>query len=193
MSVRGWAEVLEFWFGAPDSPEFARNRKRWFEKSTEFDALVRERFQATHEAAAAGRLDGWTERPLAALALVVTLDQFPRNMFRDTPRAFATDPQALAVARGIVARGFDHALLPVQRTFAYLPFEHAEDRDAQRESLRLFDRLARETGSVNVMTYAMLHYAIADRFGRFPHRNAILGRESSAAELAFLAQPGSSF
>jgi len=192
VSVVSWVEVLEFWFGAPDSPEFGRNRKRWFEKSAEFDALVRERFQATHEAAAAGRLDGWTERPLAALALVVTLDQFPRNMFRGTPRAFATDPQALAAARGAVARGFDQTLLPVQRTFAYLPFEHAEDRDAQRESLRLFDRLARETASVDV-TYAMLHYAIVDRFGRFPHRNAILGRESSAAELAFLAQPGSSF
>ena len=192
MSVVSWVEVLEFWFGAPDSPEFGRNRKRWFEKSTEFDALVRERFQATHEAAAAGRLDGWTERPLPALALVVTLDQFPRNMFRGTPRAFATDPQALAAARGAVARGFDQTLLPVQRTFAYLPFEHAEDRDAQRESLRLFDRLARETASVDV-TYAMLHYAIVDRFGRFPHRNAILRRESSAAELAFLAQPGSSF
>jgi len=193
VSVRSWVEVLEFWFGAPDSPEFGRNRKRWFEKSTEFDALVRERFQATHEAAAAGRLDGWTERPLPALALVVTLDQFPRNMFRGTPRAFATDPQALAAARGAVARGFDQTLLPVQRTFAYLPFEHAEDRDAQRESLRLCDRLARETASVDVLTYPMLHYAIVDRFGRFPHRNAILGRESSAAELAFLAQPGSSF
>jgi len=192
MSVRGWGEVLEFWFGAPDSPEFGRNRKRWFEKSAEFDALVRDRFQATHEAAAAGLLDGWKERPLAALALVVALDQFPRNMFRGTPRAFATDPQALAVARGLVAHGFDAALLPVQRTFVYLPFEHAEDRDAQRESLRLVDRLARETACVDV-TYAMLHYAIVDRFGRFPHRNAILGRESTAAELAFLAQPGSSF
>jgi uncharacterized protein (DUF924 family) len=192
VSVRGWAEVLEFWFGALDSSEFGRNRKRWFEKSADFDALVRERFQGTHEAAAAGRLEGWTERPLAALALVVTLDQFPRNMFRGTPRAFATDPQALTVARGVVARGFDAALLPVQRTFVYLPFGHAEDRDAQRESLRLFDGLARESASVDV-TYAMLHYAIVDRFGRFPHRNAILGRESTAAELAFLAQPGSSF
>ena len=193
MSVRGWAEVLGFWFGALDSSEFGRNRKRWFEKSTDFDALVRERFQGTHEAGAAGRLEDWTERPLAALALVVTLDQFPRNMFRGTPRAFATDPQALTVARAVVARGFDAALLPVQRTFVYLPFGHTEDRDAQRESLRLFDRLARETASVDVMTYAMLHYAIVDRFGRFPHRNAILGRESTAAELAFLAQPRSSF
>src|SRR5262245_37415756 len=107
VSIRSWAEVLEFWFATPDSPEFGRNRKQWFEKSADFDALVRERFQATHEAAAAGRLDGWTKRPLAALALVVTLDQFPRNMFRGTPRAFGSDPQALAVARGVVARGFD--------------------------------------------------------------------------------------
>lgn len=193
MSVRGWHEVLEFWFGAPDSPEFGRNRKRWFEKSAEFDALVRDRFVATYEHAAGGSLDAWTERPLAALALVVTLDQFPRNMFRGTPRAFATDPQALAVARGMIARGFDAALLPAQRTFAYLPLEHAEDREAQREALRLFARLADDAGGASTLTYAMLHYAIVARFGRFPHRNAILGRESTPDEAEFLARPGSSF
>ncbi len=183
--------MLEFWFGAPDSPEFGRNRKCWFEKSADFDALVRDRFLETYENAAAGKLDGWRERPLAALALVVTLDQFPRNLFRGTARAFATDPPALAVARGMIADGFDVALLPVQRTFVYLPFEHAEDLDAQREALRRFDRLAGETASV--MTYAMLHYAIIRRFGRFPHRNVILGRESTPDELAFLSRPGSSF
>ena len=193
MSVRGWAEVLEFWFGAPDSPEFGRNRRCWFEKSTDFDALVRERFLETYESAAGGKLDAWTERPLAGLALIVTLDQFPRNMFRGTPRAFATDPLALAVARGMIARGFDAALLQVQRSFVYLPFEHAEDLDAQREALRLFERLASDTSSASAMTYAMLHYAIIKRFGRFPHRNAILGRESTPDELEFLSRPGSSF
>ena len=105
-----WFDVLEFWFGAPGSPELGRNRKQWFEKSDAFDGLIRERFLATHEAAAGGRLDGWADRPLAALALVVALDQFPRNMFRGTPRAFATDAKALAVARGIVSRGFDRGL-----------------------------------------------------------------------------------
>ena len=193
MSSSGWAEVLAFWFGAPDSPEFGRKRKCWFEKSADFDALVRDRFLQTYENAAGGKLDAWTERPLAALALVVTLDQFPRNMFRGTARAFATDPLALAVARGMIGSGFDIALLPVQRTFVYLPFEHAEELDAQREALRRFERLACETASSSVMTYAMLHYAIVRRFGRFPHRNAILGRESTPDELAFLSRPGSSF
>jgi len=191
--MSGWAEVLAFWFGAPDSPEFGRKRKCWFEKSADFDALVRDRFLQTYENAAGGKLGAWTERPLAALALVVTLDQFPRNMFRGTARAFATDPLALAVARGMIGSGFDIALLPVQRTFVYLPFEHAEELDAQREALRRFERLACETASSSVMTYAMLHYAIVRRFGRFPHRNAILGRESTPDELAFLSRPGSSF
>ena len=193
MRAPGWAEVLAFWFGAPESPEFGRNRKRWFEKSADFDALVRDRFLQTYENAAGGKLDAWTERPLAALALVVTLDQLPRNMFRGTARAFATDPLALAVARGMIARGFDAALLPVQRTFVYLPFEHAEDLEAQREALRRFARLAGETASASVMTYAMRHYAVVERFGRFPHRNAILGRESTPDEVAFLSRPGSSF
>ena len=193
MSVPGGAEVLEFWFGAPDSPEFGRNRRCWFEKSADFDALVRERFLETYENAADGKLDAWAARPLAALALVVALDQFPRNMFRGTPRAFATDPLALAVTRGMIARGFDAALLPVQRAFVYLPFEHAEDLDAQREALRLFERLASDTSSAGVMTYAMRHYAVIARFGRFPHRNAILGRESTPDELEFLARPGASF
>ncbi len=188
-----WSDVLEFWFGASGSPEFGRHRRQWFEKSDAFDGLCRERFLGTHDAAAAGRLDGWAERPLAALALAVTLDQFPRNMFRGTPRAFAADPQALAVARGIVARGFDGAYLPAQRWFAYLPFEHAEDLAAQAESLALFERLRGDPASASPIAYAMRHYAVIERFGRFPHRNAILGRESTAEEVAFLATPGSSF
>ena len=191
--TESWSEVLAFWFGAPDAPELGRNRKQWFEKSASFDALICERFLATHEAAAAGQLDAWAERPLAALALVVTLDQFPRNMFRGTPRAFATDPQALAVARGIVARGFDAAYLPAQRWFAYLPFEHAEDLAAQAESLALFEALRGDPASASPIAYAMRHYAVIERFGRFPHRNAILGRDSTPAEAAFLATPGSSF
>lgn len=188
-----WPDVLEFWFGAPGSPELGRNRRQWFAKSDAVDGMIRERFLATHEAAAAGRLDGWAERPLAALALVVALDQFPRNMFRGTARAFATDSKALAVARGIVSRGFDAAYMPVQCWFAYLPFEHAEDLAAQTESLALFDALRNDPGSAGTLGYAMRHYAIVERFGRFPHRNAILGRASTPEELAFLATPGSSF
>jgi uncharacterized protein (DUF924 family) len=121
------------------------------------------------------------------------LDQFPRNMFRGTPRAFAADARALELARDAVGRGFDQVFLPVQRWFTYLPFEHAEDLAMQRESLRLFERLAADAAGAGTFTYAMRHYAVIARFGRFPHRNAILGRESTPDELAFLAQPGSSF
>jgi uncharacterized protein (DUF924 family) len=193
MSVRGWTDVLEFWFGAPAAPGFGRPRKQWFEKSTEYDALVRDRFLETCEAAATGRLHAWRERPLGALALVVALDQFPRNMFRGEPRAFATDRQALAVAETIVARRFDDAYLPVQRWFAYLPFEHAEDLAAQREALRLFERLSGDPTGSSALEWTMRHYAVVARFGRFPHRNAILGRESTPDEVAFLATAGSSF
>jgi uncharacterized protein (DUF924 family) len=193
MAAASWKEVLEFWFGAPDSPEFGRPRSPWFVKSAEFDAHIRDRFLPTHEAAASGALDAWSERPLAALALAVVLDQFPRNIFRGTPRAFAADARALALARGAVEQRFDEVLLPVQRWFFYLPFEHAEDLAAQRESLRLFERLAVDAAGAGTLTYAMRHYAVIERFGRFPHRNAILARESTPAELAFLAQPGSSF
>jgi uncharacterized protein (DUF924 family) len=193
MSVRGWTDVLEFWFGAPDSPELGRNRKCWFEKSADFDALVRDRFLETYERGAAGELDAWRARPLAALALVVTLDQFPRNMFRGTPRAFAADPLALTVARETVANGSDRVLLPVQRVFVYLPFEHAEDLSAQRAALGLFAGLAGDPTTSGTLGWAMRHYAVVARFGRFPHRNAVLGRESTPDELAFLARPGASF
>jgi uncharacterized protein (DUF924 family) len=193
MALASWTEVLEFWFGAHESPELGRPRACWFQKSDSFDALLRDRFLATHEAAAVGALDAWSARPLSSLALAVALDQFPRNMFRGTPRAFATDARALAVARGAVAKGFDEVLLPVQRWFVYLPFEHAEDLDAQRESLRLFERIATDAAGAGTLTYAMRHYAVIARFGRFPHRNAILGRASRPEELEFLRQPGSSF
>ena len=186
--IAHWSDVLGFWFGAPDSPEFGRNRRQWFEKSDAFDGLCRERFLATHDAATAGRLDGWADRPLAALALVVTLDQFPRNMFRGTARAFASDSLALAVARETIAREFDRLLSPVERSFVYLPFEHAEDLAAQRRSLALFHALDGEQ-----VEYARRHYEIIARYGRFPHRNAILGRPSTAEEIEFLKQPGSSF
>src|SRR5262245_38328702 len=115
MTVAHWTDVIAFWFGAADSPEFGRERRCWFEKSADFDALVRTRFLALHEAAAAGERAAWAARPLSGLALAIVLDQFPRNMFRDTPRAFATDALALAAAKQMVTCGFDTVLLPVQR------------------------------------------------------------------------------
>ena len=197
MAAAHWTEILDFWFAPPDSPEHGRPRASWFQKSDAFDAEIRERFLATHEAARDGALDAWRARPLSALALAVALDQFPRNLFRGDPRAFAADARALEHARGVVAAGFDRALLPVQRCFAYLPFEHAEDLAAQRESLRLFESICAESpgdpNAASTLTYAMRHYAVIERFGRFPHRNAILGRSSTPEELDFLQQPGSSF
>jgi uncharacterized protein (DUF924 family) len=193
MAAAHWTELLDFWFAPPDSPERGGPRACWFTKSAAFDAEVRDRFLDTHERARSGVLDAWCARPLSALALVVALDQLPRNLFRGDPRAFAADARALEVARGIVAAGFDRVLAPVQRWFAYLPFEHAEDLDAQRESLRLFESIADGPGGAGTLTYAMRHYAVIARFGRFPHRNAILGRTSTADEVEFLRLPGSAF
>ena len=188
MSAPDFVEVLDFWFGAPNSPERGRTRKLWFQKSEPFDAEVRTRFLIAWERAARGQLETWKTTPLASLALIVVLDQFPRNMFRGTPRAFSSDSSALAAARDAVAREFDRLLSPAERSFVYLPFEHAEDLAAQRRSLALVHALDAEH-----IEYARRHYEIIARFGRFPHRNAILGRGSTAEEIEFLKQPGSSF
>ena len=188
MNGPDFIEVLDFWFGAPGSRERGRPRKAWFRKSEPFDAEIRRRFLDTWEQAARGELERWQATPLASLALVVTLDQFPRNMFRGTARAFASDSLAFAVARETIAREFDRLLSPVERSFVYLPFEHAEDLAAQRRSLALFHALDGEQ-----VEYARRHYEIIARFGRFPHRNLILGRPSTAEEAEFLKQPGSSF
>jgi uncharacterized protein (DUF924 family) len=181
-------EVLAFWFGAPYSPERGRRRKEWFRKSVEFDAEVRRRFLPVWEGALRGECARWEVTPLAAVALVVVLDQFPRNMFRGEARAFSSDAQALAVARRMLERGFDRLLSPVERSFAYLPFEHTEDLAVQRRSLALFAPL-----DLELVDYSRRHFEIIARFGRFPHRNAVLGRESTTEEREFLDQPGSSF
>ena len=188
MSAPDFVEVLDFWFGAPDSRERGRPRKSWFQKSEPFDAEIRRRFLAAWERAARGELGPWQTTPLASIALVVTLDQFPRNMFRGTARAFASDPLALAAARSLIAAGFDRLLSPVERLFAYLSFAHAEDLAAQRRSLALSHGLDPEEARS-----AKRHYEIITRFGRFPHRNAVLGRRSTPEETEFLKQPGSSF
>ena len=183
------AQVLDFWFG-----DGAAVRPEWFRKDPAFDDAVRTRFGALIEQAFDGRLDAWDAQPAAALARIVVLDQFPRNVFRDTPRAFAGDTRALAAAQALVARGDDRRLTPLQRWFAYLPFEHAEDRAAQAESMRLFGTLAAEHPSMaEPLEWARRHQVVIERFGRFPHRNAILGRISRPEEDAFLREPGSRF
>ena len=187
-------DVLDFWFGAPGSGEFGRPRKCWFEKKPAFDEEIRRRFLSALEDAAAGRLDGWAAQPEGLLALIILLDQFPRNLFRNQPRSFATDSQALDLARQAVKQGFDERLMPVQRVFAYLPYEHSEDLAMQDRSVTLFAGLAEgREGFGAYLDYAEKHRAVIRRFGRFPHRNAILSRVSTPEEIEYLAQPGAGF
>lgn len=186
--------VLDFWFGAPDSPGYGHARNMWFKKDDAFDALLRERFGALIDAARAGELDAWCATPAGTLALVIVLDQFARNCHRGSALAFAGDDKALALARQLVASGADRQLpTPFHRVFAYMPFEHSEAMADQREALRLFGELAHEPGCDGFYDYAIRHANVIERFGRFPHRNAVLGRVSTHAERAFLREPGSSF
>lgn len=184
-------DVLDFWFGAPDAPDFGKSRPLWFTKSDATDQQVRNLFGSTVEAALSGCND-WAATPCGALASIIVLDQFTRNIYRDTPRSFAGDPEALRLASRLVDRGDDRALAPVERWFAYMPFEHSEFLNDQLESVRLFEQLARD-GLPEPLPFAIKHCEVIERFGRFPHRNSILGRESTAVEVSFLKEPGSRF
>jgi uncharacterized protein (DUF924 family) len=174
--------VLDFWF-VESGPE------KWFMKDEAFDREIRQRFGSTYRRAYDGDLGEWIETAEGCLALVIVLDQFPRNMFRDDARAFATDPHARHLLRHTLDMGYDKVLDARQRQFLYMPLQHSESPRDQAESVRLNAML----GNDDVLKYAIAHKEIIDRFGRFPHRNAVLGRESTAAELEFLTQPGSSF
>jgi uncharacterized protein (DUF924 family) len=185
-------EILRFWFGQPGTAGFGAARDMWFRKDAVFDAAIREQFAAAIETALAGGFADWTS-PRPTLARILLLDQFTRNAFRDTPRAFAGDPLALALADEAVARGDDSHLVPVERWFMYLPFTHAESPRAQQRGLELFRRLRETTALAEPLAWAERHAQVIARFGRFPHRNGILGRESTAEEIAFLAAPGSRF
>lgn len=170
------AEVVAFWRDA--------GREKWFAKNDAFDAECRARFADALARAAAGELDAWAETPEGALGLVILLDQIPRNIFRGDPRTWASDAQALAVAERALARGFDRKVAAELRAFFYLPFEHAESRGAQARSLDLFAAL----GDADFLHWARHHHDIVMRFGRFPHRNAVLARQSTPEELAFLEE-----
>ncbi len=188
--------VLQFWFGQPDSDaaSYTQRRKIWFGKQTDLDALITQQFRLLYESAVAGKSQDWQQTPESCLALIIVLDQFSRNMFRDSPKAFAADPQALQVAKFAVDQGFDRQLVPIQRIFMYLPFEHSENLEQQARSVELFHQLQTEAPELaDTYDYALRHQAVIQQFGRFPHRNAILGRSSTAAEKEFLQQPGSSF
>ncbi len=174
--------VLHFWFDeTPPTRRFARDDA--------FDAEIRERFGALQASAAQGELWAWRATPEGRLAEVIVLDQFSRNLWRGSPNAFAHDGMALVLAQEAVAAGLDRPLTPEQRSFLYMPYMHSESRAVQRESLRLFGALGRAEN----LDFARRHAEIIERFGRYPHRNAALGRDSTAEELAFLQQPGSSF
>jgi len=172
------AEVLAFWRAA--------GRDKWFEKDEAFDGEIRLRFLATYEAAAAGRLVAWEDDPEGALALTIVLDQFPRNMFRGDARTYAADPLARAVADRAIGRAFDQRFPPFERRFFYLPYEHSENLADQERSVAL----CRAAGDEEGVKYAEIHADIIRRFGRFPHRNRVLGRTNTPAEQAFLDAGG---
>lgn len=187
------ADILGFWFEG----DMAAFRRAWFLRDDAFDAAIRARFAGVAEEAREGRHDGWAATAEGALALLLALDQFPRNLHRGTPLAFASDARALGVARvAVLRRRLDLALPPTARIFLYLPFEHAEAMAEQDVSVALFEGLrdhAPHAAPGGAVEYAWRHREVIQRFGRFPHRNAVLGRESGADELAYLARPGSGF
>jgi uncharacterized protein (DUF924 family) len=183
-------EINDFWFGMSNRVEYGRPRSMWFRADSIIDREIKERFAETYQFAAAGLLGSWQDDPSSCVALIITLDQFPRNMFRGEAKAFASDEIALDSAKQAIKIGSDRMLLPVQRWFMYLPFEHSENIEDQVESVRLFETLASDTDSQIAIDSAHTHYKLIKRFGRFPHRNQILGRTSTPTELEFLASPG---
>jgi len=189
----GWRAVLDFWFLPPDHPSYGEFRRAWFATDAAFDDEIRRRFSSDVDAAASGKFDDWARHARGALALIVLLDQFPRNLLRGTPRAFAGDVKAREIADRAVRAGFDQALLAVQRVFVYLPFEHSETLADQDRCVALFEALPPATWRAEAIEAGRRHREIIARFGRFPHRNAILGRLPTPEEAAFLKEPRSSF
>lgn len=194
-------DILAFWFGSgsDDPTQLQQNYARWFRADPAFDTTIRERFGATVADAAAARLAGWSETARGTLALIVLLDQFPRNIHRGSAAAFAHDAAALTLCRDGLARDLDRELKPIERSFFYLPLEHAESAADQHESVALFTRLLDEAPPAfrdfakNNLDYAIEHRDLIERFGRFPHRNDILGRRSTPEELEFLAASSNRF
>lgn len=196
--------VLDFWFGpgwaaASASQVAERQQRLWWSKNPEIDAQCRTRFEPLLQDAAANRLADWADEPYSMLALILLMDQFPRNIYRDTPLAFAFDETARQYTHLALAMGLEQELPAIARVFVYMPLEHSEDIEDQEYCLQLFRALAKQADDADrkhfdgYADYAKKHHAVVERFGRFPHRNKILGRASSAEETAFLQQPGSSF
>lgn len=193
-------EIINFWFGPGDDPYHVDDQisTRWFAGGKEFDEEIRRRFGNDLHRAICGEYDGWAEDPRGRLALVLLLDQFSRNLFRGSPRSWSQDLVAQHLVLEAMDDGVDEELRPVERTFFYLPLEHAEDLQLQQMSVRAFSQLADEApdsaGYFQVaLDYAKRHLEIIERFGRFPHRNDVIGRPTTAEEAEFLTQPNSSF
>jgi len=194
-------EILDFWFGSnPDDAAVAKEKAAlWWSKNPQIDDEIRQRFANFATKAAAGELSDWQSIPSGRLALILLTDQFPRNIYRDSPRAFAYDAKALALCVNGIDQGLDLKLRPIERVFFYLPLEHAESVEHQDKSVTLFSELVsiaderHKAPFKEYLDFAVRHHDIIARFGRFPHRNRILGRQSTPEEVAFLAEPGSSF
>ncbi len=192
--MTGAAEVLDFWFGAPGSAGYGDKREVWFKTDLDFDTEIRRRFLPLVESSRLGELAHWQESAAGALALCILLYQFPRNLFRGSGKAFASDAMAREVAGRALDQGFDGELPKFQRTFLYLPFEHSEEPADQERSMTLFAALVEDDeASARTLEFARRHHEIIQRFGRFPHRNAALGRATTTAEAEFLNKPNSSF
>lgn len=195
------ATILEFWFGTNkgDAAVASERAKLWWIKRDETDSAIRERFEAVVRKAVQRELDAWGESPQGRLALIILTDQFTRNMFRNTPGAFAWDELARTWCKEGLRNNMHNALRPIERVFFYLPLEHSESLDDQEQSVTLFRELVDSVGEpgrdvfAGFLDYARRHREVIARFGRFPHRNHILGRESTVEEIAFLKEPGSSF
>jgi uncharacterized protein (DUF924 family) len=191
-------DILAFWYGKPTAADYGRYRKAWFTKDDSFDAQIRQQFLSDYEKAAAGDYAHWSDPPRSAVALLLLLDQLPRNLFRGEARSFATDDQALAITKQLVDTDADKLLMPAYRFFIYLPFEHSEAMADQNRCVELMELLVEEVpdledGFKSGLDYALRHREVIERFGRFPHRNEILGRQSTSEEIEFLQQPGSRF
>ncbi|HWB77215.1 MAG TPA: DUF924 family protein [Nannocystaceae bacterium] len=186
-------ELLDYWFGPKGGPEWGKLRKLWFGGGPAVDEECRTRFGDLHVQADAGDLEGWRDTPEDCLALVILLDQFSRNLHRGTWKAFASDAKALALARHAIEKGWDQQFEPVQRWFLYLPFEHAEDLRAQHRALELFSALPDDDNRKIAVDYAQKHLDVIAKFGRFPHRNEMLGRPSTPEETKYLAEGGARF
>ena len=191
--MSNFEKVLTFWFGEREHPEYGKPRQEWFQKNPAFDQEIRNNFLTDYQLAAQDKLDEWQEVSRSCLALILLLDQFTRNLFRGQPQAFATDPKALNVAKYAIKQKYDQQMIPVERWFIYLPFEHSENLADQSQAVELMSQLKNDPDSASSIEYAIRHFEVIKRFGRFPHRNVILGRESTPEEVEFLKQPGSSF